>query len=60
MDALLRYWKVGLMAVVLGVTGAGFAGCHTVEGMGRDVQAVGEGTEEAADDLRPYDQERRR
>lgn len=55
MKAIIAYWRVGLLALVLGVTGAGFAGCNTVEGMGRDVQAVGEGTSDAAEDTNFYD-----
>ena len=28
---------------------AGFSGCNTVEGVGRDVESVGDGIEDAAD-----------
>ncbi len=35
------------------------AGCHTVEGAGRDVQAIGGGVAETADETRPYGEQRR-
>lgn len=51
MKAIMRYWSVGMLVVALGLTGAGFAGCHTTEGAGRDIQEIGEGTEEAAQEV---------
>lgn len=35
------------------------AGCHTVEGAGRDVEAIGTGVADTADETRPYDREAR-
>ena len=39
------------VATLLGVIGT-LSACHTVEGVGKDVQEVGEGVEEAAEDTR--------
>jgi predicted small secreted protein len=33
------------------------AGCHTVEGAGRDVEAAGSGVADTADEVRPYDRD---
>jgi predicted small secreted protein len=42
-----------LFYALLAASGLFFAvGCHTIEGAGRDVQAVGEGVEETARDVR--------
>lgn len=54
MKTLMQYWTTALLALVLGVTAAGFTACETVEGAGRDVQQVGEATEDTADEARPY------
>ena len=39
------------VATLLGVIGT-LSACHTVEGVGKDVQEVGEEVEEAAEDVR--------
>ena len=48
MNKLVRTLSV---AALLGVAGA-LSACHTVEGVGKDVQEVGEGVEEIAEDTR--------
>ena len=60
MYELIKYWKAAVLVAALGLTGAGMGACHTVEGMGRDVQAVGGGVEDVADETRPYDRDARR
>lgn len=35
------------------------SGCHTIEGAGRDVQAIGGATAETAEETRAYDREGR-
>ncbi|MEX0654218.1 MAG: entericidin A/B family lipoprotein [Phycisphaeraceae bacterium] len=43
-----------MAAGVLSVTmAAGMAGCETTEGVGRDVEAVGEGVQRGADEADP-------
>lgn len=44
-----------LTVIALFVLGLGLTACHTVEGAGRDIQTVGEGVEETADETRPYE-----
>jgi predicted small secreted protein len=39
----------GLIALLVVTLLLALAGCNTVEGMGRDIQSLGEGIEEAAD-----------
>lgn len=34
------------------------AGCHTIEGAGRDVEAVGQGVAGGAEETRPYNGQR--
>ncbi len=41
---------VGALSLTLTMTA-----CHTVEGAGRDVQSIGSGVEDAADETRPYE-----
>ena len=48
MSKLVRTLSV---AALLGALGA-LSACHTVEGVGKDVQEVGEEVEEAAEDTR--------
>lgn len=51
--------KTLLATLALTFTAVLSAGCHTVEGAGRDVQAIGGATAETADDVRGYDREGR-
>lgn len=44
-----------LAALLLAAIGLFAAGCHTVEGAGRDLQSIGGGVEEGADELRMYE-----
>jgi entericidin B len=44
-DGMLRR----LLAVVIALGGLGLAGCNTIEGMGRDVQAAGSAVERTAE-----------
>ncbi|MEX2673469.1 MAG: entericidin A/B family lipoprotein [Phycisphaeraceae bacterium] len=53
MKTVLAYWKTALLTVALAVTGIGMTACNTTEGVGRDVQAVGEGVEEGAQETNP-------
>lgn len=39
--------KIALVATVVALL-AGSVGCHTIRGMGRDVQSVGRGVEDVA------------
>lgn len=32
-----------------------FAGCNTIEGIGKDIEAIGQGTSEVAKDVNPYE-----
>jgi entericidin B len=41
------------IAVCLAATLALLAGCNTIEGAGKDVKAVGQGVENAADQAKP-------
>lgn len=41
-------------SLLLACAGVLLVGCHTVEGAGRDVQAIGGGVEETAEQTRPY------
>ena len=43
--------RVLSISALLGVIGT-VAACHTIEGVGKDVQEVGEGVEEAAEETR--------
>ena len=47
-DGALR--RVLLLVVALG--GLGLAGCNTIEGMGRDVQAAGSAVESTAEETK--------
>lgn len=38
-----------LAAVLLAITGVSLTGCNTTEGVGKDVEAAGEGIQDAAD-----------
>lgn len=33
-----------------------FAGCNTIEGIGKDIEAIGQGTSEVAKDVNPYEE----
>jgi predicted small secreted protein len=56
----IRNAMMGLLATLaLTLTAVIAAGCHTVEGAGRDVQAVGGGVADTAEDTRAYDREGR-
>ena len=46
-----KFIRVLSVATLLGAIGA-LSACHTIEGVGKDVQEVGEGVEEAAEDTR--------
>ncbi|MEX0744463.1 MAG: entericidin A/B family lipoprotein [Phycisphaeraceae bacterium] len=43
-----------LAAGALSASMLSVSGCHTVEGAGRDVEAVGEGVQGGAERTRPY------
>jgi predicted small secreted protein len=45
--ALKSNWQIVLIALFLGIH---LAGCNTVEGVGRDVEAAGAAIEDAAED----------
>jgi predicted small secreted protein len=47
-DGMLRRWLV----VVVAIGGLGLAGCNTIEGMGRDVQAAGSAVESTAEETK--------
>ena len=55
MKSLLHYWHTAALVLALGLFGVTFTGCETTEGAGRDIQAIGGGVEDAADETRPYD-----
>ena len=44
--------RTSLLASLLGLSLVGLAGCNTVEGVGKDVQEVGEEIEEEAEDAK--------
>ena len=48
-----------ISSIALVFTAFVLTGCHTVEGAGRDVQAIGGATAETAEETRGYDREGR-
>lgn len=54
----IRKVMIGLLAgLALSLVGITVSGCHTIEGAGRDVQAVGGGVADTAEDTRGYDRQ---
>ncbi len=45
----LSRWIRGMLAVLIAVVGLSLSGCNTVEGAGEDIEAAGQGIEDAAE-----------
>lgn len=45
----LSRWIRGMLAVLIAVVGLSVSGCNTVEGAGEDIEAAGQGIEDAAE-----------
>jgi predicted small secreted protein len=43
------FWIRGLVAVTIAIGGISLTGCNTVEGAGEDIEAAGQGIEDAAE-----------
>lgn len=52
MKQILPVIIIILIALVLTLI---FAGCNTIEGIGKDIEAIGQGTSEVAKDVNPYE-----